>query len=260
MDAASNILDRPLSDQAVPLGAHAPRKLAGIGLKTYRDLLQHFPRRYEDRRELPSWSLLKDVETATVAGVLRGRKGTSGRRGIRVLRATLAGQKGETLPLVWFNQPWLEKQLHPGQRLIVTGAVRLRGSRPELHVQDFEIDDDSESLSTGRITPVYPATPGLSQAYLRRSAHQLIEALGVVPDHLPLSLLERLGLISLGAALRAIHFPEDPEALKAALRRLKFDEFLFLELRVLLNRNQDAAGRAIPVTREGLAEILHEIR
>src|SRR5690625_7497561 len=93
------------------------------------------------------------------------------------MRATLANDRGETLSAVWFNQPWLQKQLYPGQKLIVTGAVRERGNRLELHVAEFEIDDDRESLSTGRITPVYPSVQGLSQAYLRRSAHRLLEAL-----------------------------------------------------------------------------------
>lgn len=252
--AAGVDLDKPLTERLVDLGQHAPRKLAEVGVRTYRDLLQHFPRRYEDRRMLPDYAAVRGRETATVTGTVRSRKLIKARRGMKVLRVTLADRRGATIAATWFNQPWLEKQIFPGQRLIVTGAVKQRGSAVELNVQDFEIDDEQESLSTGRITPVYPTTQGLSQAYLRRSAHQLLETLPVVQDHLPRSLLERYGLASLDAAVRAIHFPVDEEQLALALRRLKFDEFLFLELRVLLNRADSSEGRALPVTDGHLAE------
>ncbi len=243
----SAFLDLDLNSGGPALGAHAPRKLAEIGLRTYRDVLQHFPRRYEDRRMLPDFSHLRGLEAATVSGVVRSRKQTPARRGMKILRVSLADRTGRTLQVVWFNQPWLEKQLFPGQKLIVTGAVKTRGSTVELHASDYEIDDDTESLSTGRITPVYGVTQGLSQAYLRRAVHMLLEGSPVLPDHLPRQLLERYGLTSLDRAWRAVHFPEDEVQLQQALRRLKFDEFLFLELRILLNRAGDAAGRALPV-------------
>ena len=238
-------LDATLDVRNPDLGQQAARKLAEIGLRTYRDLLHHYPRRHEDRRQLPSYRDLRGVERATIAGRIRSRNLISGRRGLKVLRATLENSLGETITAVWFNQPWLEKQLFPGQSLIVTGSVKERGSRLELNVLDFEVDDDGESLSTGRITPMYPSTQGLSQAYLRRAAWRLLEALPVVRDHLPRSLLERHGLVSLDSAVRNIHFAGGTDELAAALRRLKFDEFFFLELRVLLNQAADSDGRAM---------------
>ncbi len=247
MGTVSAILDSGLAERRPDLGQQAARKLAEVGLKTYRDLLNHYPRRYEDRRQLPSYASLRGLDQATVAGTVRSRNLIQGRRGLKIMRATLANSRGETVTAVWFNQPWLEKQLFPGQRLIVTGAVKERNSRLELSVQDFEIDDDTESLSTGRITPVYASTQGLSQAYLRRAVHRLLESLGTIRDHLPLKVLERHGLVPLDQALRDVHFPPDDEALQAALRRLKFDEFLFLELRVLLNRAVHSDGRPLAV-------------
>lgn len=240
-------LDGEITLRVPDLGQQAASKLAEVGIRTYRDLLHYYPRRHEDRRQLPAYSRLRGLERATVAGVIRSRTALRSRRGLNVMRATLANDRGETLSAVWFNQPWLQKQLYPGQKLIVTGAVRERGNRLELHVAEFEIDDDRESLSTGRITPVYPSVQGLSQAYLRRAAHRLLEALPVIHDHLPRSLLEREGLLSLDQALRNIHFPASPELLQQAISRLKFDEFLFLELRVLLNRAQEADGRAMRI-------------
>ena len=169
-----------------------------------------------------------------------------------VVRAFLEDAHGARLTVVWFNQAWLEKQLFPGQRIVVTGKVKRRGSTVELSAAHHEIDDDSESLSAGRIVGVYGSTQGLSQAYVRRAARRLLDALPLVPDHLPKSILERFHLISLDEALREVHFPTGEKALSVALRRLKFDEFLFLELRVLLNRDTALVGKQFKVKQKDI--------
>jgi ATP-dependent DNA helicase RecG len=167
---ASAQLDAEFDNAVLNLGQTAAKKLAPLGLKTYRDLLFYYPKRYEDRRALPSFAALGEQESVTVIGTVTGRKLTKAKSGMSVTRAFLEDQHGARLGAVWFNQPWLEKQLFPGQRIVVTGKVKRRGSVLELSVAHFEIDDDSESLSAGRIVGVYGAARGLSQAYLRRAA------------------------------------------------------------------------------------------
>lgn len=247
-----SVLDRELTEKVIDLGAQAPRKLSQIGLKSYRDLLYHYPRRYEDRRVLPYFAGLQDQNSVTVAGVITGRKAVKSRRGMVVLRAFLEDQLGAKLAAVWFNQPWLEKQLFPGQRIIVSGKVKRRGRQIDINVAHHEIDDDSETLSTGRIVGVYPSTQGLSQAYIRRAVYRLLEAIKVFPDHLPKSVLQRYELLPFDMALREVHFPSDEKLLQRALRRLKFDEFLFLELRVLLNRDTSLLGKHFKVRQPDL--------
>jgi ATP-dependent DNA helicase RecG len=265
-------LDQGIASRSVDIGHQAAKKLSAIDLKSYRDLLQHYPRRYEDRRILPYFSALQDQQTVTVAGTITGRKAVKSKRGMTVLRVFLEDALGARLSAVWFNQPWLEAQLYPGQRLIVSGKVKRFGRQIDLQVAHHEIDDDkaapgnkacpersegatpesSESLSSGRIVGIYPSTQGLSQAYLRRAVYRLLEALETVPDHLPRSVLERHELIPLDTALREVHFPSSEVLLGKALRRLKFDEFLFLELRVLLNRDTTLLGKHFAVREQDL--------
>src|SRR5690606_7514224 len=129
-----------------------------IGLTSYRDLLYHLPRRYEDRRALPSFAALVEGENATVAGTLMSRAGSRSRRGLHVLRGRFEDGRGGRLTAVWFNQPWLEKQLYPGQRLVITGKVKRSGARAEVQVAAHEVDDDSGgSLSFNRIVGIYPS-------------------------------------------------------------------------------------------------------
>jgi ATP-dependent DNA helicase RecG len=247
------ILDAELGRADVGLAAQAPRKLAELGIATYRDLLQTWPRRYEDRRALPDFRALAGREQATVVGTLLGRKGSRSRRGMHLLRGFLEDDARRRLTVVWFNQPWLEGSLFPGRSVVVTGRVRERGRQRELHAVHHEVLEGDTSLSTDRIVGLYRTPRGLSQDYLRRQVHALLQSLPTVPDHLPRSLLSREGLIPLDRAVRQVHAPDDEDALAEALRRLRFDEFLFLELRVLrTRRREEDAGRAVLVRDDDL--------
>jgi ATP-dependent DNA helicase RecG len=245
-------LDEPLSTRLVDLGAQAPKKLGALGVRTYRDLLTYLPRRYEDRRVLPSLSAIEDGQNATVTGRVLSRSATKSRRGLHVLRVYLQGAGGQRFTAVWFNQPWLEKQLYPGLDLVLSGRVKRQGGRVELSVTGFEVDDDEASLSFGRIVGVYKTDQATSQAYVRRAVLRLLEALPTLPDHLPRSWLERYELVPLDVAWRDAHFPGDEAALQAAMRRLKFDDFLFFELAVLRSRDPTRLGKSQPAAPEDL--------
>ncbi|MEX2503190.1 MAG: ATP-dependent DNA helicase RecG [Trueperaceae bacterium] len=245
--AVEALLDAELRSGAVALAAQAPRRLLEAGIATYRDLLHAWPRRYEDRRALPDFRSLAGREAATVLGTLLGRKGARSGRGLHVLRGFVRDARGDRLTLVWFNQPWLEDQLFPGRTVIASGRVKERAGRSELHVAHHELVEGDDRLSTDRIVGLYRVPRGTSQDYLRRAVHVLLDALPTVPDHLPRALLQRENLMPLDRAVRQAHLPDDEEALAAALQRLRFDEFLFLELRMLRTRRAEGGGRAVHV-------------
>lgn len=253
---SQNVLDEELSSKAIGLAAQAPKKLATIAIKTYRELLSHYPRRYEDRRALPHFAALQEKENATVSATISGRKAIRARTGMVIVRAFLEDDFGARLTAVWFNQAWIEKQLFPGQKIIVSGKLKRTANKLELNVDHFELDDDKESLSINRIVSIYPTTQGLSQAYIRRSIFQLLNELPRIQDYLPKSIIDKNSLLSLDIALREIHFPSSEKELQKAIRRLKFDEFLFLELRVLLNRDTSLLGKSFKNAKKYLKEYI----
>lgn len=270
-----DVLGQKIATGTVDVGARAAPKLADLGIQTYQDLLMYLPTRFEDRRSLPNFAELADGEMATVRGTVRSRVGNRSRRGLHIFRCRIEGTDGTSLNAVWFNQPWLEKQIFPNQRVLVTGKVKREGSRFELGVTDFEIDDGEASLSFDRIVPMYRVTPGTSQAYVRRATYRLLAALPVLQDYLPKRVLDDEVLVPLNQALRNVHFPETEEALHDARVRLKFDDFLFFQLALLRSSERAQLGRSIDVADDvmqrftdslpytltpGQTKALHEIR
>lgn len=210
-----------------------------------RDVLHHYPRRYEDRRALPGARYLEEGQKATLAvKVLAKELVKTPRKGMQLVQVKAQDAWGWRITLVWFNQPWVLSQIEEGATLIVTGRVGRRNGL-QLYVEHFE-DEGTESLSTGRIVPIYPAKEGVSQAFLRRTVHRALELALPLPDPLE-AYREDLGLMPYAEALKAIHFPEDEEALKRALLRLKFDEYLLLELKALLEAGGMVLGRSFRV-------------
>ncbi|KOX90332.1 ATP-dependent DNA helicase RecG [Thermus aquaticus] len=221
------------------------KKLSELGLHTVRDVLHHYPRRYEDRRALPGVRYLEDGQKATLSvKVLAKELVRTPKKGMQLVQVKAMDAWGWRLTLVWFNQPWVLSQIEEGATLIVTGRVQRRNG-VQLLVEHFE-DEGTESLSTGRIVPIYPAKEGVGQAFLRRTVHRALEMALPLPDPVE-PYREGLALMPYSEALRAIHFPEDEEALKKALLRLKFDEYLLLELKALLDAGGVVLGRAFRV-------------
>lgn len=221
------------------------KKLAELSLHTVRDVLQYYPRRYEDRRTLPGVRFLEEGQKATLSvKVLAKELVKTPKKGMQLVQVRAQDAWGFRITLVWFNQTWVLSQIQEGETLIVTGRVQRRNG-VQLYVKHFE-NEGAESLSTGRIVPIYPAKEGIGQAFLRRTVHRALELSLPLPDPLE-AYREEHGLLPYSEALRHIHFPENEEALRQALLRLKFDEYLLLELKALLDAGGLVLGRSFRV-------------
>ncbi|WP_034384195.1 ATP-dependent DNA helicase RecG [Deinococcus sp. YIM 77859] len=215
-------------------GPGGTKKLQSLGLYTLRDVLHAYPHRHEDRRALPDLSEVPEGQKVTVEGTVVAKSRRKPRPNMLILDVTLETPAGGRVRASWFNQPWVEKQLREGARLVLTGRVKRFGRTVQLGVEHLEtVEDARDSLSTGRIVGVYDSKDGISQEFLRRAAFRALQA-APLDDYLPAHWRRERGLTDLGDALWGIHFPRDEAQLERALHRLRFDEYLFLELRVLL--------------------------
>jgi len=186
MAERNNELDAAAQESLLALpGVSSARAdaLNRLGIFSPGDLLRHYPRRYQDRRNAKAIESSLVGEQVVLTGQLERCRGR--RLGPRrhMLTATLRDDSGD-LDLVWFNQPYLEKSLHPGDFLCVFGKVgehskRLQIVSPEFEVVASGVDGENieNSIDLNRVVPIYPLKKGLSQRHLRRLVAGALEDL-----------------------------------------------------------------------------------
>lgn len=161
------------------------------------------------------------------------------RRGVRV-EARVADSSGPALA-VWFNQPWVARQLAPGATVLLRGALKRRNV---FHVREWEhADGDKSAVHTlGRVA-VYRAADGISKRSLRELAQRAREVVGEAVEPLPAALRAAERLPDRPAALAGAHHPETDAELEAARERLALEELLLLELALGRRRRERRAHR-----------------
>ena len=215
--------------------------LRRLGITTAEDLLTHFPRRHEDRHQFPEFPRDEsDVPICLSGEVIK----TSLRRfggWKKIFEATLQEPNANALsqPLVcrWFNLHYIQKMIATGQQLVVFGKPKLRGQRICMDHPEFEVieNDEERSIHLRGITPIYPATEGLSQRMLRSTIYRLLQELDTEPIE-PL-LPDKLQNGDRGEAIRAIHFPESWQSLNSAREHLVLSEFFAMQMLIASRRN-----------------------
>ena len=231
--------------------------LRRLGITTAEDLLTHFPRRHEDRHQFPEFPREERDKPICLSGIVTK---TSFRRfgGRRIFEATLqepnANALSQPLVLRWFNLHYIQKMIAVDQQLVVFGKPKLRGKRLCMDHPEFEVieDDEEKSIHLRRITPVYPATEGLSQRLLRSIIYRLLQELDTGPIE-PL-LPKNLKNGDRGEAIRAIHFPETWQARDAARDHLVLSEFFAMQM-LIASRRTEAHAR-VSAAHSGRGEMM----
>ena len=229
------------------MGPARARALAEAGYGTVGDLLYHLPFRYEDRRDVRAVAEAAPGASYTLRGRLTSvRRIRTHRRGFSLVRGLLSDGTG-SIPVVWFNRPWLASQLLEGEEWLLHGEVRESKSGPELLNPSCERPE--QAIHGARIAPVYPAAGGIGPALLRRIFDTILAEVDFqVSETLPADLLARRGLPPLGEALRALHSPGGaPEGGVEELNRrrspahlrLIYQELLELQLGLVLLRERE---------------------
>jgi len=235
--AASTVgLDAPVS-VIRGIGEKQAVNLERLGVRTIRDLLYLFPRRYEDYSQLKPINQLNYGEEVTIVAkvidvqVLRPPRG-------RVMTEVIVSDTTGVLRLLWFNQTYVTRYLKPGVFISISGKVDNYRGRPVLYHPDYE-PIDQQQLNTNRIVPIYPLTAQITQRWLRKTQFNVVHYWAErIPDYLPESLQKQAGVIPLQEALTQIHFPDSQELIKQAQYRLAFDELFLLQLGVIQQKRQ----------------------
>ncbi len=218
-----------------------------LGISTVRDLLNYFPRDYEDRRAILSISGLKAGDKACVNAYISSNiKTRTPRRGFSVSEFRAVDESGG-IDIVFFNQKYSVDKLRTGERYIFFGKVEERGGRLCMTNPTYEPEEKS-GQKTGKILPIYALTAGLSADVLRNAVRMaLAEFSQSIPEVIPDEIRRRHKLAHVGYSYREIHFPSTYEELEIAKRRLVFEELFVLSLGLmhLRERRDKEVGTAV---------------
>jgi len=227
------------------VGAKRAHSLYAAGVHTVTDLLNYFPRDYDDRSQVKTVAELTLDAVNTIRGVVAAdpesavlpRKGAPALNITKVIIKDYTG----TLEIVWFNQPYLKKYFKKHGEYVFTGKVRnMYGGRVQMLSPEYEPCRETE-LSHARIVPVYTTPKQFSQKTFRALIHQALELvsdqtlylekpeLHPFADFIPATLRKKYKLCLRETATRNIHFPESDALFLQARRRLVFEELFFMQ-------------------------------
>ncbi|MVZ61771.1 ATP-dependent DNA helicase RecG [Sphingobacterium humi] len=210
---------------------------------TIGDLLQHYPFRYIDKTQfLKIRQLHPDMHGAQVLGRLISLKEVGEKKGKR-----LVGQfKDDTgsMELVWFQSlSWLKKSLTVGAPYIIYGKPSEFNGILSITHPEMELYQKAEKrIGNMRMQPVYSSTEKLKKFNLDSKGLQKLQEVAIATvyrtlnDPLPPYILQAHELMPFAQALVSIHFPENEQLMQAAIRRFKFEELFFIQLRLLRNK------------------------
>ncbi|MHC4975581.1 MAG: ATP-dependent DNA helicase RecG [Planctomycetota bacterium] len=223
--------------------------LRSMGLRCAAHLIAHLPMRYErEEAEAPMGSLTPGEIVTARGEITDTRVMRFGRR--KRFELVMEDPTGRLL-VHFFNQPYLQKKLHPGMRLRVTGRAKEDPPYITLANPTYEILDDNEPLARdATIRPVYPATESLNSRRIESIITPMLDpTLAHIEDHLPEAYRVERSLPDLRCAYRTLHKPSSLDETTEARRRLVYDELFLLQLAQALRRTQRASTHSAPALR-----------
>lgn len=211
-----------------------------LGIFTFGDLLLCYPFRYVDRSKFyKAFEVTEDLPYVQLKGRIVNVQAIGGKRTIR-MTATFIDETGQ-IDLVWFaGFKWIREKLSSAKEFIVFGKPNLFNRTYNIIHPDLEDAALVEKLPVNAaLQPYYASTEKLksvgldSRGFERVLKNHVVSARGNVQETLPEAVITKLKLVSRETALLHIHFPENNENLQAALKRLKFEELFFIQLKML---------------------------
>lgn len=218
-----------LHDSLQSVSGIGPKKaelMERLGLRDLINVLEFYPRSYEDRTKITSIADLQEGEFACVRAVV----GTMPvlrriRKGMELTKFTIFDESG-TVGVTYFNNRYYAALLREGEEYLFCGTVQGQGAARQLVSPSYEKKAPGEN---GGILSIYPLTAGLTQRDMLRVTEAALNAVaGAYTEFLPKYLLEEYQLPSLQDALWAIHRPKTMDDVSAARRRMVFEELFLL--------------------------------
>lgn len=211
-----------------------------LGIHTYQDLINLFPNRYIDRTQYYKINQLqRNNADVQVIGEITNLKDVGEGRAKRLV-ATFKDDTG-VMELVWFRgQKWIRESIKLGKPYVIFGKTNWFNGVFNMPHPEMEFLEEHEKNLRSAMQPVYPSTEklsnkGITNRVISKIMQQLfLETKGNFSESLSENVISELKLISKSEALFNIHFPKNQELLSRAQFRLKFEEFFYIQLQLII--------------------------
>ena len=211
------------------------QRLARLEISSVRDLLYHFPFRYQDYTQTTRISLLVPDRDVAVQGKIIQIGNIRTKWGKFLTKAAVADESG-AIEVIWFNQPYLTQTLKEGVKVGLAGKVENFGGKISLISPDFEVlEEGAVPTHTAGLVPVYPETARLTSKWLRSRIRSLLDSVEI-KEFIPEEIRQERQLLPLRESLEKIHFPKKFSDIEKARQRFALEELLLFNLRSLKQR------------------------
>ena len=251
-NADAAVLDQSVAE-ALSVRAQERPRLTELGISSIRSAIEYWPRdHYDYSQPVRINRMVPEMVTTLIGTLVSAEMRQTPNRNLKIVEAKVQDPTGR-MSVSWFNQPYRLKELkaHVGQEVAISGKVEQFKGGLQLVPRDVEFPaDDEEGTNTRRVVPVYPATEGVSQRWIRRLvASALAKGIGAIADPIPDPVRRQFSLPERRTAIQQYHFPDTLEARDIARSRLALDELLLIQLGMLQRKRQwrdEGEGLAIP--------------
>ena len=217
------------------VGPNRVKLLNKLKIYTLKELIEYYPRDYEDRSKPKNLYECTDGEEVLIEAMPTGRISEMHKGRMTISRLIVKDQTG-TCYITWFNQGYLRDKFQPGRMYRFFGKISNKNGRLEMNSPVY--DEIDQSKNTGKIIPIYPLTYELKQTTLRRIIENgLLEVKGQLPETLPEYILKENNLWDINNTIERIHFPVEFSDFNKARERLVFEELLTTQLALLKLKN-----------------------
>ncbi|RDY28686.1 ATP-dependent DNA helicase RecG [Romboutsia weinsteinii] len=218
------------------IGPKKAYKLNKLGIFTLKDLIFYFPRQYEDRNNLKKIIQLENEDKATIKAVIVGVETTSPRKGMNITKVDVRDETGYA-KLVFFNQEYVKNTFRSGDTILVFGKVKKNYKNIEMTSCEVEHLTNAPK-NTCKVMPIYPLTYGVTNKEIISIIKSVLSNEELkIKEYMPQRIVEKYKLCSIEYAVKNIHNPSSKDALKIALYRIVFEEFLILQLGLFMFKN-----------------------
>lgn len=213
------------------VGEKVGLKLEKLGIRTLKDMIEHYPKEYEDRRKITPIEECQIDESNNILAKVCSQPQVA-RKGSKILVSFRVKDASGQLMITFFGQPYMKNNFKLGESYLFYGKVKHKYGYHEMDSPEYQKVIDEAHLGTvAKITPIYPSTAKLSQKVIRGLIETCLkEVLPSVEDHLPEQIRQQYGLVEKKEALQGIHFPKDSDDFFKARKRLVFEELFMLQL------------------------------